>query len=93
MLVLAFAVRGLKEFGEPARKALIIGHSPAERRGRTIGAYYLIRDLIVTVGAFFGAALWRCNPQLNFLIAACVGALGTVCYVLTLKRPAPQPAT
>ena len=47
-LTVAFATRGLKEFGEPARKALIIGHAPSVARARTIGAYYLIRDLIVT---------------------------------------------
>src|SRR4029079_19375319 len=41
-LALAFAVRGLKEFGEPARKALIIGEASPEIRARTYGAYYLI---------------------------------------------------
>ncbi len=43
-LVLAFVVRGLKEFGEPARKALIIVEARPELRARTYGAYYLIRD-------------------------------------------------
>lgn len=56
-LAVAFAVRGLKEFGEPARKGLIISYSPPETRGQTIGAYYLIRDTIVTTGSFLGAAL------------------------------------
>ncbi|MDE3067463.1 MAG: MFS transporter, partial [Verrucomicrobiota bacterium] len=41
-LALAFVVRGLKEFGEPARKALIIGEAAPELRARTYGAYYLI---------------------------------------------------
>jgi len=39
LLVIAFAVRGLKEFGEPARKSLIISYAPIDRRGQTIGAY------------------------------------------------------
>ena len=34
MLVLAFAVRGLKEFGDTSRKALIIGYSDPQRRGK-----------------------------------------------------------
>jgi hypothetical protein len=32
------AARGLKEFGEPARTALIIAQPPAELRARTCGA-------------------------------------------------------
>jgi MFS family permease len=37
-LVIAFAIRGLKEFGDTSRKALIIGYSEPERRGQMIGA-------------------------------------------------------
>ena len=37
-LALAFVVRGLKEFGEPARKALILGEALPDQRARTYGA-------------------------------------------------------
>ena len=77
LLALAFVVRGLKEFGEPARKALIIGEATPELRARTYGAYYLIRDCVVTSGSFLGAWLWSISPQANFLGAAVCGALGT----------------
>src|SRR6059036_488404 len=43
-LVIAFSIRGLKEFGDTSRKALIIGYSDSERRGQMIGTYYLVRD-------------------------------------------------
>ena len=76
-LAVAFAVRGLKEFGEPARKALIIGEARPELRARTYGAYYLIRDCVVTTGSFLGAWLWSISPQANFIGAAVCGALGT----------------
>ena len=76
-LALAFFVRGLKEFGEPARKALIIGEAAPELRARTYGAYYLIRDCTVTSGSFLGAWLWHVSPQANFIGAAICGALGT----------------
>jgi MFS family permease len=76
-LAVAFVVRGLKEFGEPARKALIIAQAPCELRARTYGAYYLIRDCIVTTGSFVGAWLWSVSPQVNFIGAAVCGALGT----------------
>ncbi len=79
-LALAFVVRGLKEFGEPARKALIIGEAKAELRARTYGAYYLIRDCTVTTGSFAGAGLWLISPQANFIGAAICGALGTLWF-------------
>ncbi len=79
-LALAFAVRGLKEFGEPARKALIIGEAAPELRARTYGAYYLIRDCVVTTGSFIGAWLWSISPRANFVGAALCGAAGTLWF-------------
>jgi MFS family permease len=79
-LALAFVVRGLKEFGEPARKALIIGEAAPELRARTYGAYYLIRDCTVTSGSFLGAWLWSVSPRANFIGAAICGALGTLWF-------------
>ena len=79
-LAVAFAVRGLKEFGEPARKALIIGEASPELRARTYGAYYLIRDCIVTSGSFLGAWLWSISPRVNFSGAAICGALGAIWF-------------
>ena len=87
-LALAFVVRGLKEFGEPARNALIIGEAMPELRARTYGAYYLIRDCTVTTGSFLGAWLWSIGPQANFIGAAICGGLGTVwfwCFIF--RRP------
>ena len=85
-LALAFVVRGLKEFGEPARKALIIGEAVPELRARTYGAYYLIRDCTVTGGSFLGAWLWHISPQANFLGAAICGALGTIWFWAFIYR-------
>lgn len=86
LLVVAFVVRGLKEFGEPARKALIVGHAPATARGQVIGAYYLVRDTVVAFGSFIGAALWTVGPRVNFVAAAALGAAGTILYAATLRR-------
>jgi len=85
-LALAFAVRGLKEFGEPARKALIIAQAAPELRSRTYGAYYLIRDCVVTTGSLLGAWLWSLGPHTNFIGAALFGALGTVWYWWSVYR-------
>jgi MFS family permease len=85
-LVIAFVIRGLKEFGDTSRKALIIGYSNSDRRGQMVGAYYLVRDLIVSTGAILGAYLWKLAPALNFLGAAAIGVAGTIFYVKTIRQ-------
>ncbi len=93
LLALAFVVRGLKEFGEPARKALIIAQAPPATRSRTYGAYYLIRDCVVTSGSFVGAWLWSLSPQANFLGASAFGAVGTLWFGwFVFRRPPAPPA-
>lgn len=94
-LIPAFVVRGLKEFGEPTRKALIVALAPEERKAGTFGLYYLIRDIVVSVAAFGGAFLWEVSPRANFMGAFCFGVLGTVYYALRGSdegRPAPAVA-
>jgi MFS family permease len=93
LLVVAFAIRGLKEFGDTSRKALIIGYCAPERRGQMIGAYYLVRDLLVSSGAILGAWLWKLGPGANFIGAAIFGVCGTVVYLIAFswRRPAPSP--
>ena len=85
-LVIAFLIRGLKEFGDTSRKALIIGYSDSGRRGQMVGTYYLVRDLIVSTGAILGAYLWKVGPGANFLGAAALGAAGTIFYVKTIRQ-------
>jgi MFS family permease len=57
-MVVAFVIRGMKEFGEPTRKALIMDLAPEGRKAGTFGVYYLVRDVIVSLAAFGGALLW-----------------------------------
>lgn len=82
MFVLAFIIRGLKEFGEPTRKALIMDLAPEGAKARTFGAYYLIRDVVVSIAALSSAALWNIAPSVNFLVAAGFGVLGTVLFAI-----------
>jgi len=51
-----------------------------------IGAYYLVRDLIVSVGAILGAYLWSRSPAANFLGAAAFGIGGTVLYLRATRK-------
>jgi MFS family permease len=85
-LVIAFIIRGFKEFGDTSRKALIIGYSESQRRGQMIGAYYLVRDLLVSTGAILGAYLWKLGPAVNFLGATALGIAGTIFYVKTIRQ-------
>jgi len=85
MLIIAFAIRGLKEFGDTSRKALIIGYCDPARCGQMVGAYYLVRDLIVSFGAIVGAYLWALGAELNLLVAAGLGIVGTIFYIKTIR--------
>jgi len=58
IMVIAFVVRGMKEFGEPTRKALIMDLAPEDKKASTFGVYYLLRDIVVSLAAFGGAFLW-----------------------------------
>ena len=82
MLILAFIIRGLKEFGEPTRKALIMDLAPEEHKAATFGVYYLVRDVIVSIAAFGGAFLWKLSPEINLLVAFGFGVLGTLVFII-----------
>ncbi len=85
LLVIAFAIRGFKEFGDTSRKALIIGYCDPARCGQMVGAYYLVRDLIVSPGAILGAYLWYLGAVTNFLGATALGIAGTIFYIKTVR--------
>jgi MFS family permease len=82
MFVVAFIIRGLKEFGEPTRKALIMDLAPEAAKARTFGLYYLIRDVIVSIAALSSAALWNIAPAVNFLVAAGFGVAGIIVFAI-----------
>jgi len=84
-LVLAFMLRGLKEFGEPTRKALIMDLAPDDCKAGMFGLYYLIRDVFVSIAAFGGAFLWQISPETNFFIAFLFGVAGTFGFILMGK--------
>lgn len=81
VLVPAFVLRGLKEFGEPTRKALIMDLAPDDAKAAMFGVYYLIRDSIVSLAAFGGGIVWQyMSPTANLVAAFAFGVLGTVWF-------------
>jgi len=82
----AFIIGGLRELGEPARKALIVDLAPPAVRARTIGLYYLIRSLSIAPAAYVGGLLWEASPQWPFYLAGVIGAVGVVVFVVTVDE-------
>ena len=72
MMVIAFIIRGMKEFGEPTRKALIMDLAPEGMKASSFGVYYLVRDIVVSVAAFSGALLW--DPKILSGLFSALGA-------------------
>jgi MFS family permease len=85
-LVGAFVIGGLREIGEPARKALIVDLARPDLRARAIGLYYLVRSLSITPAAFVGGLLWRARPILPFLLAGGFGLLGAAVFAVTVDE-------
>ncbi|HBA83143.1 MAG TPA: MFS transporter [Verrucomicrobia bacterium] len=90
-LAAVFVLRGLKEFGEPTRKALIMDLAPEGQKASMFGLYYLLRDIVVSVAAFGGAFLWQVSPAVNFLAAFGFGAAGTLWFVFFGKNERDEP--
>jgi predicted MFS family arabinose efflux permease len=88
-LLLAFVVYGLREIGEPARKAMITSLMPPERRARGVGLYWGLRSLAICPAALGGAALWiALGPEAAFLTAFASGCMGAAVYYLITRRRA-----
>lgn len=88
-LVFAFVVAGLREIGEPARKALIVDLAAETARGRVVGMYYLVRGLAVFPASLVGGWLWTVSPAAPFYFATAMGVMGIVLYAGT--EPAHSP--
>ncbi len=80
-LIFAFIIRGLKEFGEPTRKAMIMDLSVKNAEARSFGLYYFVRDFIVSFAAFAGGFLWKISPSVNLFTAAAAGVIGTLFFL------------
>ncbi|HSU96503.1 MAG TPA: MFS transporter [Gemmatimonadaceae bacterium] len=85
-LVIAFIVGGLREVGEPARKAFIINLAQPALRARVVGMYYLGRSLAIAPAAFVGGLLWRVSPGIPFYVAAVFGGIGVVVFAATVDE-------
>ena len=83
---LAFVLGGLREIGEPSRKALIVDLAEPTLRARTVGLYYLIRSVMIAPAAMVGGVLWEHAPGLPFFVACAFGLVGTAVFAITVRE-------
>ena len=86
LLGLAFVIGGLREIGEPARKAMIVDLAHQDLRARTVGLYYLVRSLSITPAAAIGGLLWKIAPEVPFVTATAIGIVATIVFALTVEE-------
>ncbi len=86
LLVLAFIIGGLREIGEPSRKAMIVDFAQENVRARSVGLYYLVRSLSITPAAVVGGLLWRIAPEVPFVLAGIIGLIGTFVFAVTVEE-------
>jgi MFS family permease len=86
LLPAAFALMGLREIGEPARKSLLVDLARTSRKSVDVGTYYFVRGLAVFPASFAGALLWRIEPRLTFAVAAVVALSGAIAFYALVRR-------
>jgi predicted MFS family arabinose efflux permease len=80
-IVIAFIVYGLREIGEPARKALITTNIPEAVRAQGVGWYWGLRSFAICTASLAGALIWQTwGPEALLLIAAAAGSLGAAIF-------------
>jgi MFS family permease len=85
-LVITFVLNGLREIGEPARKALIASGFPPEVRARAVGLYWGLRSFAFFPAPVVAYFLWtRIGPDATFLVGGAIGMLGNVWFWLRVR--------
>ncbi|HVP12213.1 MAG TPA: MFS transporter [Phycisphaerae bacterium] len=95
-LAAAFVIGGLREIGEPARKAMIADLVPGDAKTQAIGLYWSARSVAVLWASPVGAVLWLLGdrvrpgsgPLLTFTAAAVVGLIGAIVFFARFGRGA-----
>jgi MFS family permease len=85
-LIVAYVIGGLREIGEPSRKAMIVDLAHDNIRARSVGLYYLVRSLSITPAAAIGGLLWNIAPQVPFVTAGLIGLVGTLVFIMTVQE-------
>ncbi len=71
----------MKEFGEPARKALIMDLASREQLGREIGVYHMIRGMSMSAAPIVGGFLWEYNAKSPFILGGIISFAALAWFV------------
>jgi MFS family permease len=86
-LMLAFVVWGLREIGEPARKALIVSLLPPAIRAEGVGLYWGIRGAAICWASLVGALVWFwLGPHALLYVAFAFGCVGAALFYLYTRE-------
>jgi hypothetical protein len=65
---------------------MIVDFAEEQLRARTVGLYYLVRSLSITPASAIGGLLWRVRPEIPFVAAGLIGAVGTLLFATTVEE-------
>lgn len=86
-LFAAYAVAGLREIGEPARKAMITELLPQDAKTAATGLYWAVRTFAVMLAPMAGAVLWvSVSPSAVFISAFVIGIIGALAFAVLFNR-------
>jgi hypothetical protein len=86
IITVAFVVWGLRELGEPARKALIVSLLPAHIRAQGIGLFEA-SSIAVCWASLIGALVWFwLGPQARLYLAFAFGCAGAAVFYLYARE-------
>lgn len=85
-LPLAFVINGLRELGEPARKAAITTGLPEGLRAKAVGWYWGLRSFAFCPAPLVAWWLWdRFGPDAAFITGGILGLVATVVFWLRVR--------
>lgn len=101
VLAIAFVAAGLREIGEPARKAMIVDLIPPGHKTQAIGIYWAARCVAVMLAPLTGGLVWVCvntlsghaasdasgpGPLAMLLLSGLCGTAGVIYYYTRFGR-------
>jgi MFS family permease len=94
LLLFPFIVNGLREIGEPARKALITSSLPEAWRARGVGLYWGTRSFAFFLAPLVGAALWYAwGPESLLYAAFGMGCIGAAIFYIVFPKLEKSPTS
>jgi MFS family permease len=86
-LAIAYVIGGLREIGEPARKAMITELLPADAKTAATGLYWSVRTTAVMLAPVIGAMIWvMVSPAAVFISAFAAGIVGAFLFALVFNK-------